>query len=82
MMFSYRIQPVFFDLRDGKSAKDPNQFYGLAIGFVIVAAGHAVGAVSGAALNPALALSLGNTSGKVGLEGPEKTGWDHLEGQL
>ena len=25
-----------------------------------------MGAVSGAALNPALALSLGNTSGKVG----------------
>ena len=46
--------------------EDPNQFYALAIGFVIVAGGHAVGAVSGAALNPALALSLGNTSGKVG----------------
>jgi len=45
-------------------SSDPNQFYGLAIGFVIVCGGHAVGAVSGAALNPALALSLGNTSGQ------------------
>eukprot|EP00913_Durusdinium_trenchii_P009156 g8605.t1 len=36
---------------------DPNQFGGLAIGFVLVAGGHAVGGVSGAALNPALALS-------------------------
>ncbi|CAJ1393494.1 unnamed protein product [Effrenium voratum] len=43
---------------------DPNQFFGLAIGFVIVAGGHAVGGVSGAALNPAVALSLGTTSGK------------------
>lgn len=38
---------------------DPNQFGGLAIGFVLVAGGHAVGGVSGAALNPALALSVG-----------------------
>lgn len=31
----------------------------MAIGFSLVAAGHAVGGVSGAALNPAVALSLG-----------------------
>mmetsp|Transcript_3554 Transcript_3554/g.8423 ORF Transcript_3554/g.8423 Transcript_3554/m.8423 type:complete len:541 (-) Transcript_3554:105-1727(-) len=43
---------------------DPNQFYALAIGFTIIAGGHAVGSVSGAALNPAVALSLGSTSGK------------------
>eukprot|EP00438_Fugacium_kawagutii_P019460 Skav230463 [mRNA] locus=scaffold186:204961:213802:+ [translate_table: standard] len=53
---------------------DPNQFYGLAIGFVIVAAGPAVGFVSGAALNPAVALSLGSTSGQAG-DGWWAVGW-------
>lgn len=67
--FFYTFVLVFVVLNCAASKRnnpqsDPNQFYGLAIGFVIVAAGHAVGAVSGAALNPALALSLGNTSGK------------------
>merc|ERR1719262_2087498 len=35
-----------------------NQYYGLAIGFVIVAGGYAVGPISGAALNPAVALGV------------------------
>eukprot|EP00441_Pelagodinium_beii_P012450 CAMPEP_0197707588 /NCGR_PEP_ID=MMETSP1338-20131121/127528_1 /TAXON_ID=43686 ORGANISM="Pelagodinium beii, Strain RCC1491" /NCGR_SAMPLE_ID=MMETSP1338 /ASSEMBLY_ACC=CAM_ASM_000754 /LENGTH=277 /DNA_ID=CAMNT_0043291515 /DNA_START=135 /DNA_END=965 /DNA_ORIENTATION=- len=42
---------------------DPNQFYALAIGFVIVAGGYAVGPVSGAAFNPAVACGLAVTSG-------------------
>jgi len=36
----------------------PNQYYGLAIGFVIVAGGCAVGGISGGCFNPAVALSL------------------------
>jgi len=41
-------------------AKDtqPNQYYGLAIGFVILAGGYAAGPVSGGALNPAVALGI------------------------
>lgn len=35
-----------------------NQYYGLAIGFVIVAGGYAAGPVSGGALNPAVALGI------------------------
>jgi len=35
-----------------------NQFFGLAIGFVIVAGGYAVGAISGGAFNPAVALGV------------------------
>lgn len=35
-----------------------NQFYGLAIGFVIVAAGYAIGPISGAALNPAVSIGI------------------------
>lgn len=40
------------------TAADGNQYYGLAIGFVIVAGGYAVGPVSGAAFNPAVAIGV------------------------
>lgn len=40
------------------SPTDGNQFFGLAIGFVIVAGGYAVGGISGAAFNPAVALGV------------------------
>jgi aquaporin Z len=33
-----------------------NSFYGLAIGFTVVAGAYAVGGISGAALNPAIAV--------------------------
>lgn len=39
-------------------ATDGNQFFALAIGFVIIAGGYAGGKVSGAAFNPAVALGL------------------------
>lgn len=37
---------------------DENHFYALAIGFVVVAGGYAVGGISGAAFNPAVVLGL------------------------
>lgn len=36
----------------------PNQFYALAIGFVVVAGGYAAGGISGACFNPAVSLGL------------------------
>eukprot|EP00930_Biecheleria_cincta_P032863 TRINITY_DN22771_c0_g1_i3.p1 TRINITY_DN22771_c0_g1~~TRINITY_DN22771_c0_g1_i3.p1 ORF type:complete len:517 (-),score=96.60 TRINITY_DN22771_c0_g1_i3:847-2397(-) len=42
--------------------ENTNQFYGLAIGFVMVAAGNAAGGISGARLNPAVVLGLGPVS--------------------
>jgi aquaporin Z len=38
---------------------NPNQFYGLAIGSVVTAAGGAIGPISGALLNPAVSFGLG-----------------------
>lgn len=35
-----------------------NQFFGLAIGYVIVAAGYACGSISGAVINPAISLGI------------------------
>jgi len=51
--------------RRNNPKEDPNYFYGLAIGFVLVAGGYACGNISGAAFNPAVSfgldvLSLGN----------------------
>lgn len=40
---------------------DGNQFYALAIGFVIVAGGYSAGTVSGACFNPAVSLGLAST---------------------
>merc|ERR1719171_3012556 len=36
----------------------PNEYYGLAIGFVIVAGGYAAGGISGGAFNPAVAVGI------------------------
>eukprot|EP00931_Biecheleriopsis_adriatica_P005668 TRINITY_DN10715_c0_g1_i3.p1 TRINITY_DN10715_c0_g1~~TRINITY_DN10715_c0_g1_i3.p1 ORF type:complete len:1024 (-),score=232.19 TRINITY_DN10715_c0_g1_i3:62-3133(-) len=53
--------------RRNNPAKDGNNFFGLAIGFVIVAGGYAVGNVSGAAFNPAVALGLDLSSYSEGV---------------
>jgi len=40
------------------SASNRNEYYGLAIGFVIIAGGYAAGGISGAAFNPAVAFGV------------------------
>merc|ERR1719456_1781271 len=47
-----------------------NQYFGLAIGFVIVAGGYAAGNISGGAFNPAVALGIDISSKGIG-----KWGW-------
>lgn len=44
----------------------PNQFYGLAIGFVIIAGGYGAGAISGGCFNPAVALGIDVSSAGMG----------------
>jgi len=41
-----------------KNTKSPNQFYGLAIGFVIIAGAYGAGIVSGGCFNPAVAVGI------------------------
>lgn len=43
-----------------------NQFYGLAIGFVVIAGGYGAGAISGGAFNPAVALGIDISSTGIG----------------
>lgn len=49
------------------SKNEGNQFYGLAIGFVIVAGGYGAGAISGGCFNPAVAFSIECATFKFGL---------------
>merc|ERR1719316_124531 len=43
-----------------------NQFFGLAIGFVIIAGGYSGGAISGGAFNPAVAIGIDTASAGLG----------------
>jgi aquaporin Z len=49
---------------DGNEGK--NQFYGLAIGFVIIAGAYGAGAVSGGCFNPAVAVGIDTSSAGLG----------------
>jgi len=49
------------------SPEDGNQFFALAIGFVIIAGGYGTGKISGAAFNPAVALGLDISNVKDGI---------------
>jgi len=48
------------------SANEFNQYYGLAIGFVIIAGGHAAGPISGGCFNPAVAFGIDISSTGLG----------------
>jgi len=49
-----------------KYAKEGNQWYGLSIGFVIVAGAYGAGAVSGGCFNPAVAIGIDTSSILIG----------------
>eukprot|EP00928_Gymnodinium_smaydae_P016336 TRINITY_DN1610_c0_g1_i1.p1 TRINITY_DN1610_c0_g1~~TRINITY_DN1610_c0_g1_i1.p1 ORF type:complete len:379 (-),score=100.75 TRINITY_DN1610_c0_g1_i1:203-1279(-) len=56
IMYTFVLVFVVLNVALGPDA--PNQYYGLAIGFVILAGGVAVGQLSGGMFNPAVALSI------------------------
>jgi aquaporin Z len=55
MLFTFALCHVMLNVATSKSHPD-NSFYGLAIGFTVVAGAIAVGTISGAAFNPAVTL--------------------------
>lgn len=56
-MYTFMLAFVVLNCAVAKKAT-PNQYYGLAIGFVILSGGYAAGPVSGGALNPAVSLGI------------------------
>jgi aquaporin Z len=65
-LYTFMLCFVVLNVATSKRHAGKDQFYGLAIGFVIVAGGYAGGHVSGGAFNPAVALSLPAFSGGLG----------------
>jgi aquaporin Z len=55
LLFTFALCYVVLNVATSRSQPD-NSFYGLAIGFTVVAGAFAVGGISGAAFNPAVAL--------------------------
>jgi len=55
LLFTFALCYVVLNVATSKSHPD-NSFYGLAIGFMVVAGAFAVGAISGGAFNPAVSL--------------------------
>jgi aquaporin Z len=55
LLFTFALGYVVVNVATSKSHPD-NSFYGLAIGFTVVAGGFAAGGISGGAFNPAVAL--------------------------
>lgn len=55
LLFTFALAYVVLNVAMSKSHPD-NSFYGLAIGFTVVAGAFAVGGISGAAFNPAVAF--------------------------
>ncbi|HEX2160977.1 MAG TPA: aquaporin [Thermoleophilaceae bacterium] len=54
-LFTFGLAWVVLNVATARGTED-NSFYGLAIGFTVVAGAYAVGAISGGAFNPAVAL--------------------------
>lgn len=57
---------VVLNVAASKAHKGKDHFYGLAIGFVIVAGGYSVGHISGGCLNPAVAVGMDFPSFRAG----------------
>jgi aquaporin Z len=55
LLFTFALCYVVLNVATSRDNRD-NSFYGLAIGFTVVAGAFAAGGISGAALNPAVAL--------------------------
>jgi aquaporin Z len=55
LLFTFALCYVVLNVATSKDHPD-NSFYGLAIGFTVVAGAFAVGAISGGAFNPAVSL--------------------------
>lgn len=63
----YTLMLCFVVLNVATARKNEgNQFFGLAIGFVIIAGGYAAGGISGGAFNPAVAIGIDTSSAGLG----------------
>jgi len=71
LLYTFMLCFVVLNVACSKVHAGQNQFYGIAIGFVVVAGAYGAGNVSGGCFNPAVALGLDTASWWIGfLYGP------------
>jgi aquaporin Z len=74
MIYTFMLCFVVLNVAASKVHAGQNQFYGLAIGFVVVAGAYGAGSVSMGCFNPAVALALDTASFWIGFQfGPMYT---------
>jgi len=66
VLYTYMLCFVVLCTACAKANNETGQFYGLAIGFVVVAGGYAAGSVSGGCFNPAVAFGIDISSREIG----------------
>ena len=64
-LFTFALASVVLNTATSKDHPN-NSFYGLAIGFTVLAGAYAAGPISGAAFNPAVAIGLNVVGGAMG----------------
>eukprot|EP00747_Dinoflagellata_sp_TGD_P125970 gnl/TRDRNA2_/TRDRNA2_174230_c4_seq2.p1 gnl/TRDRNA2_/TRDRNA2_174230_c4~~gnl/TRDRNA2_/TRDRNA2_174230_c4_seq2.p1 ORF type:complete len:459 (-),score=106.31 gnl/TRDRNA2_/TRDRNA2_174230_c4_seq2:107-1483(-) len=66
LIYTFMLCFVVLNVACSKKHAGKNQFYGLAIGFVIVAGGYGAGHISGGCFNPAVAFGIDVSSAHLG----------------
>merc|ERR1719261_87503 len=66
ILYTFMLCFVVLNVACSKANAGKNQFYGLAIGFVIVAGAYGAGVVSGGCFNPAVAIGIDVSSAGLG----------------
>lgn len=67
LLYTCMLCFVVLNVAASKAHAGNNQFYGLAIGFVIIAGGYGAGHISGGCFNPAVAIGIDVSSAGMGL---------------
>jgi len=71
VLYTFMLTFVVLNVAASKNGPDKNadnQFYGLAIGFVVIAGAYGAGAISGGCFNPAVAIGLDISSAFLGVK--------------
>jgi len=66
MLYTFMLCFVVLNVAASKMHAGMNQFYGLAIGFVVIAGGYGAGHISGGCFNPAVAWGIDVSSAGIG----------------
>jgi len=66
LLYTFMLCFVVLNVAASKMHAGKNQFYGLAIGFVVVAGGYGAGHISGGCFNPAVAIGIDVSSAGLG----------------